>query len=196
MNVIIDSKEYYTDGNAFFRIIGRTLYECNPLPGVEEVVIPDRVYEISRNVLGENKKGVKRIIFPRALERIESGAFMMCNSLTEIDIPWRVKYVEEYAFSSCKDLERVTISEGVKTIDNSAFSNCEALSYVSIPKSVTCIEPNAFAYCKRIEHFEIDINPSLKVSDTAFSGTAISSEVRESLMEHFCYMKDNPLFPF
>ena len=177
------------------RSIGRILYECSDEPGVEEVVIPDNIYEIAENAFA-HCPGVKRVILPRGLERIEHAAFIMCKGLTEIVIPRRVKCIEEYAFWGCESLERLTVCEGVRTIDNSAFCGCRSLKFVSLPKSVKTLEPHAFGDCGRIEHFEIDIAPELKVSDKVFSLTVLPAEVRQALSGHFCKMEDDPLFPF
>ena len=70
------------------RSIGRILYECSDEPGVDEVVIPDNIYEIAENAFA-HCPGVKRVILPRGLERIERF---------EIDIAPELK-VSDKAFS-------------------------------------------------------------------------------------------------
>ena len=79
---------------------------------------------------------LKHVIFPRALNRIQTSAFWGCNSLMEVDLPDGVEYISEEAFMDCKSLKHVKLSKRLKQIGDNAFRGCDNLGSLSIPQSV------------------------------------------------------------
>ncbi len=79
------------------------------------------------------------------LETIYGGAFMGCNSLTEVDLS---EYTEltliESAFLECQSLKRVVLPINLETLGASAFANCNALEEVVINCKDLSVCGNAF----------------------------------------------------
>ncbi len=80
------------------------------------------------------------------LTTINKSAFMNCNKLTNISIPYTVTSLGENCFQLCSNLKNIMFSPGsiVKTIPD-RFAYLSGLTSVVIPDSVTRIEENAFA---------------------------------------------------
>ena len=76
---------------------------------------------------------------------IGSYAFSYCEGVKNIILPEGVKRIEDYAFLGCDSVESITLPEGVESIGSGAFKYCDSLESITLPGSVTSIEPTAFA---------------------------------------------------
>ena len=81
---------------------------------------------------------------------IGDEAFMLCRSLTSINIPEGVTSIGEDAFYGCSSLTSITIPEGVTSIGEDAFYGCRSLTAITIPSSVTSIGDDAFRECSSL----------------------------------------------
>ena len=69
-------------------------------------------------------------VIPDSVKTIEPGAFVSCNSLTQIDIPDSVSTIGEGAFYKCASLTSITIPNSVIKIGDFTFRNCTSLKKV------------------------------------------------------------------
>ena len=113
----------------------------------------------------ENCIGLKSVVIPSSLEKIEWDVFSDCTSLESVVIPEGVTTIKSRAFNGCKSLKSVGISEGVTTIENAVFEDCDSLTSVTFPKSLTEIGEKVFADCDSLTSVEFaesgpEIDPS------------------------------------
>ena len=66
------------------------------------------------------------------VQRIGTGAFYNCSSLTSVTIPNSVTSIGRNAFKNCSGLTSITIPESVKDIGTEAFFNCSSLTSVTV----------------------------------------------------------------
>ncbi len=79
------------------------------------------IYGCSADVSGE-------LVIPSTLDGYEvvgiaERAFLNCNNITSVVIPFGVVVIRDNAFSGCNKLESVEIPNSVIRIGNAAFSN-------------------------------------------------------------------------
>ena len=58
------------------------------------------------------------------------GAFMGCDSLTEIDLPSALKNIGTDAFCGCDRLKKISIPDQVENVGYDAFFSCDSLEEV------------------------------------------------------------------
>jgi len=81
---------------------------------------------------------------PDGVTTIRDAAFMVCDSLINIEMPDSVTEIGAYAFHSCYNLKNVKMSNNVIIISSDAFGHCASLTSIVIPVSVSTIEYRAF----------------------------------------------------
>ena len=100
---------------------------------------------------------------------IGDRAFLLCNSLTSINIPNSVTYIGNDAFGCCESLTNINIPNSVTNIGDGAFSGCNSLTSINIPNSVTYIGNSAFRECESLTNINIP-NSVTNIGDCAFRG--------------------------
>jgi len=94
------------------------------------------------------------------------GAFVGCNSLTNISIGNGVTSIGMCAFYSCTSLTSITIPDSVTTIGDGAFYNCSSLTSIWIGKGVTSIGESVFFKCVALTDIQVhQDNPSYQSID-------------------------------
>lgn len=119
----------------------------------EEIVIPSMfkgkpVKVIAEEAL-ENSDGVKKIIVPDSVIKIEDSAFIECRELIEVRLPDSLTTIPESCFRMCYKLETVNIPSSLKKIGNVAFVST-AIKEIEIPDSVTLFGDSIFQYCSSL----------------------------------------------
>ncbi len=154
---------YYDDGRAM-------LFEASV--SEEHVVVPQTVggHTIT-SISGafSNNTNIKSVIIPDTVTGIFGGCFENCKNLESINIPDSVTKIGSRAFEGCSSLETIDIPDSVTLIDDEAFLFCHSLKEITIPESVTEIGNNAFAYCENLSTININKNPDLIISGSAFN---------------------------
>lgn len=112
------------------------------------IVIPYKSNIFDANIVSNtysNGQGV--ITFDGPITRIDDYAFMFCESLASIIIPYGVISIGKAAFSHCSALKSITISNSVTTIGEEAFYQCYSIDtiycYATTPPD---INDNSFNY--------------------------------------------------
>ena len=93
----------------------------------EEVIIPEGVTTIGRNVFWE-RNGIKTVVIPNTMAEIPELCFAAMDSLTKMDIHNGVHSIGDEAFAWCNSLESVVISSAVTSIEPDAFKDCPNLT--------------------------------------------------------------------
>lgn len=138
---------------------------------MDTVVIPDNINGFPVTSIGEkafeNCKGIKEIILPKYLKKIESNAFKGSGMAT-ILLPENLIHIENRAFYDSK-LESIHIPSKVVQISDDTFSCCFALKQITFSTGITSIESGAFTYCTKLK--KIDIPNSVNIiGRKAFDG--------------------------
>lgn len=119
--------------------------------------------------------GLKTIVIPYGVTKIDSYAFKDCANLETIAIPDSVKEIGVCAFLGCEKLSSVKIPSSVKTIDIKAFAYCKSLKTVVVGDGVETIKNEAFQYCTSLEQLTIGRNVKTIGEDIIFKCTNLKS---------------------
>lgn len=117
----------------------RQVTAAEVLPGIRKLHFPLQEFT-----------ALERVVLPEGLEEIEFGAFALCISLREINIPKSVRKIGGKAFYGCA-FSRIDLPEGITQIEEHTFCGCEKLNSIAIPAGVTRIGELAFQYCTALE---------------------------------------------
>ena len=109
---------------------------------VKTIVLPEGITSIG--FMAFRGIGIETVELPNSLERIEYGAFWLCEKLKEIVIPANVKEIETQAFFRCTNLERVEFPSQLKEIEAYAFDKCNKLKDVVLPEGLEVIGDSVF----------------------------------------------------
>lgn len=123
--IVFSKNKKYTDANA---------YDCKNL---ESIYLPDNVTEV--NSFNWCHK-LKKIRWSRNLKIIGDGAFENDGSLTELNLPGKVKKIEGGAFRYCQNLKKVSLPESVRYVGIYAFAKTPATK--KIKKASYLLSPN------------------------------------------------------
>ena len=87
---------------------------------------------------------ITAIVLPDTIREFGFGAFRMCDSLIEINIPKGLSKIDDRVFSGCASLQQITLPNGITSIGKYAFIGCGTLHEITIPTSVKSIDEHAF----------------------------------------------------
>ena len=90
---------------------------------------------------------------------IGEQAFMLCSSLTLIELCEGITAIGPYSFAACGGLKEISMPSTLVSIGESAFQSCASLTSVEIPEGVTTIA-GSFPACIALE--EIILPSTLK----------------------------------
>jgi hypothetical protein len=111
---------------------------------LEELEVPATVKYVGGGAFHECK-GLKKLVI--AAETIDSGAFMYCKSLTDIEIkPTTTNWIGDGVFMECDALEHFTFPDHFKSTGVNTFKYCDKLKTVDFA-NVETINDSCFAYC-------------------------------------------------
>ena len=81
-------------------------------------------------------RGLRQAILPE-VTRIEGGAFVDCEALTDIQIP-KAKQILDRSFAGCTALEHIDLPE-LTTLNYGVFASCDRLTTLTLPKLQTIV---------------------------------------------------------
>lgn len=137
----------------------------------EEVTIPEGITVIGREAF-RNNLDIKKVNFPRSLQKIEKNAFKNCRQLTEpLKFSGKLNSIGEGAFQNCSALGGILeIPDSLTAIEASAFQNCSSLSGLRLGGGIEKIGRSAFESCSGLKG-DLYLPDSLtNLKDSAFSG--------------------------
>lgn len=83
------------------------------------------------------------------VRKINDAAFIVCQKITEVEIPATVREIGARAFSDCWNLTNITFAagSGLATIGEGAFTNCISLTSITFPKTLSRLGAGCFQGC-------------------------------------------------
>ena len=118
------------------------------------LTIPDSVTAIGEGAFA-NLEGLKTVIIPGTVKRIETNAFRNNKDLERVIMKEGVEYIGFAAFQECTNLKTVEMANTINEIKNQAFYNDTSIENINFPTSLTIIEAYVFCGCKSIKNIEI-----------------------------------------
>lgn len=116
---------------------------------------------------------------------IATGAFSLCNNITNIIIPNSVTRIGCFAFSSCSSITNITIPNGVTSIDHYAFANCSSLTSVAIKTKNATFRSYVFDDCLNLRTIYLYRNST---ADTFFPDTKYTKIYFDEPHDHVSFM--------
>jgi len=171
-----NNTKFHSKGNCIIETATKTLVQ-----GCNNSVIPN---DGSVKTIGSSAfkqlTGLKKIVIPNSVTRIEAYAFYQCNSLEEMTIPFvgntlngtsntHFGYIFGYPSADSHgllptSLNKITITGNCK-ISARSFDDCKNLKEIIIGDSVYCIDKYAFWDCEGVE--KLIIGSGVKEIQTA-----------------------------
>jgi hypothetical protein len=109
------------------------------------------ITKIGNNAL-QNNTYFEYLGIPSSVITIGISAFSGCTGLKQITFSPKssLTTIQSGAFIACTQITQINIPDSVTMIDDGAFSSCTRMTQINIPKSVTSIGQNIFVDCKNI----------------------------------------------
>ena len=124
----------------------------DPAAAVDEVAIPEKIYDMPVVGIGEN-------------------AFRGCSKITAVHMPESSKTIDQYAFYGCLSLTNVVIPNALTAIGAGAFWYCSRLPDLTLPASVETVGKSAFRGCSSMTNVTFEAgNAELSIGNSAFEG--------------------------
>ncbi len=114
--------------------------------GIKSVILPSKLQKIEKNAF-KNCTDLTSVVFPNTLTEIGMSAFEGCTSLTGIELPRSVTTLGSSAFRGCTSLKSVILPDDMVEIPSNAFADCTMLTSVNFPSKLEKINARAFQNC-------------------------------------------------
>jgi hypothetical protein len=136
--------------------------------------------EVGCNFLFEDcpsvSRGLRSVVIPEGVVRLDSKAFSNCSSLTTVTLPTSLRIIGNDAFSGCSSLRTVNLPNALHTIGSNSFSGCESLMAVKLPASLNAIGNDAFYGCKQLKTL-LNVTPKGQRSNFTFTEGSLNRYV-------------------
>lgn len=130
---------------------------------LKKVVFPDSLTSIPR-AFCRSVSALEEVKLPANLKIISNASFSGCTNLKTIDLPDTVTEIGAFAFADCTSLKDFTIPDGIKSIGEEAFYNSGITSLV-VPESVETIDKLAFSHMANLTNATFPAGCGITFSD-------------------------------
>lgn len=130
---------------------------------LKKVVFPDSLTSIPR-AFCRSVSALEEVKLPANLKIILNASFSKCTNLKTIDLPDTVTEIGAFAFADCTSLKDFTIPDGIKSIGEEAFYNSGITSLV-VPESVETIDKLAFSHMANLTNATFPAGCGITFSD-------------------------------
>ena len=141
------------------------------------LTIPDSITAIGEGAFS-NVEGLKTIIIPPTVKRIEKNAFKSNTTLENVIIQERngegMEYIGDNAFYGCTNLKSINLPDTITYIGNRAFSNDRSLDNVKLPNRIKTIKPTTFQNCSNLKNLELSEDLE-ELGYESLQGTALTT---------------------
>lgn len=161
-------------------------YPSEKKTGIKSVVVPEGVTRIESGAF-ENM-GLSGVKLPKSLVYIGKNAFA-ANQFKSIRIPDRVKVIGNGAFSQCFNLVNVKLPKNLVKIGTQAFCGDYEIKSICIPAKTVSIGEEAFYECSKLGKIEIQSKRLKKVGKDAFYATELRPKVKVPASKKEAYKK-------
>lgn len=142
-----------------------------------------------------NDRKLLNIRFSDSIKKIGECAFMWCENIETISLPYSLIEIGKNAFSNesflgeqyTSKLKNIHFNKNLKIIGEKAFANCCALENICLVSNIEIIEAYAFTNCYKIRNFEY--KRIGKISKGALSRSKsefINDDTNNNYPEDFC----------
>ncbi len=122
--------------------------------GVKSIVIPNTVRKIERSAFG-SLPYVRNIEIPSSVKLIGDFCFSKCAELTEMKIPESVTKIGSFAFSECPKLATVVFPKNLKKLGQQTLKDCPMLRNVTLPENLEALPDRFFSGCKSLSSISL-----------------------------------------
>ncbi len=116
--------------------------------GASSLDIPRELGGTAVTAIGEgafmNCDSFTQITIPDTITSIGLNAFNNCDGITSITVPGSVKQMDAHIFTLCSRLQRVELAEGLTFTGTMMFSECDSLTEAVIPESLEELREGTF----------------------------------------------------
>ena len=130
---------------------------------LKKVVFPDSLTSIPK-AFCRSVSALEEVKLPANLKIISNASFSECTNLKTIDLPDTVTEIGAFAFADCTSLKDFTIPDGIKSIGEEAFYNSGITSLV-VPESVETIDKLAFSHMANLTNATFPAGCGITFSD-------------------------------
>ena len=130
---------------------------------LKKVVFPDSLTSIPK-AFCRSVSALEEVKLPANLKIISNASFSGCTNLKTIDLPDTVTEIGAFAFADCTSLKDFTIPDGIKSIGEEAFYNSGITSLV-VPESVETIDKLAFSHMANLTNATFPAGCGITFSD-------------------------------
>lgn len=130
---------------------------------LKKVVFPDSLTSIPR-AFCRSVSALEEVKLPANLKIISNASFSECTNLKTIDLPDTITEIGAFAFADCTSLKDFTIPDGIKSIGEEAFYNSGITSLV-VPESVETIDKLAFSHMANLTNATFPAGCGITFSD-------------------------------
>lgn len=174
-------QEVILSNNISNRIYG---YAFRNMYGLKALIIPNNVTRID-NYCFSNTVSLKKICLPKNLATLDLQSFEKNYSLQKIILPTSITNVYDYMFWYCYNLRKIILHDNITSLGSYAFGWCATVAIFKLPSKLNSISSNAFSSCFGVAYFDFTKSisvPSLSNSN-AFPSTSYDIVVPDSLYD-------------
>ena len=122
-----------------------------------------------------NGSGLKTLVLPSTVTKIQGSAFKECLSLKSVVIEGSLKHKEGNShFYGCTALETVDLGSTL-TISDYAFKDCTSLKQIVLPSTMTSIAKEPFMGCSALA--SVDLGNITQMNYSAFKNCTSLTEI-------------------
>ena len=141
------------------------------------LTIPDSITAIGEGAFS-NVEGLKTIIIPPTVKRIEKNAFKSNTTLENVIIQERngegMEYIGDNAFYGCTNLKSINLPDTITYIGSSAFKDDRSLDNVKLPNRIKTIKQTTFQNCSNLKNLELSEDLE-ELGGESLAGTALTT---------------------
>lgn len=141
----------------------------------ERVVIPKEVKQIETGAF-KNAYNLRELVITKNVTALSGRAVFLCKKLERVDIESTELNMTYHTFQWCESLKVVNFNDCNTYIPTCCFSACKSLEEIVIPKSVRGIGDRAFDRCSSLKKVIIK-NPDIALGNAIFDGASTSLEI-------------------
>ncbi len=108
-------------------------------PDTTLLIIDPTVSYIQREAFAGCDK-IQKCIMHDNVEAVGFWAFVLCSSMTVINLSRSLRYIEPQAFESCASLEALFLPQSLEKIDAAAFAGCDNLRILPLSSYIESAE--------------------------------------------------------
>jgi len=139
------------DDKPVIGIESQAFAECR---GIKKIVLPETLKRINDYAFSRCTE-LEIIVIPDSVTRIGAYVFKECISLKSVNIPSTISAIPEGMFSGCAKLENIELHEGLSVVGDAAFQKCTSLQTIHLPSTIEKINAYAFEQCVKLKDVQL-----------------------------------------